>query len=316
VSATDAQRAPLDHLLSLDDSQFLAAIYKHLLGRHVDPAGFRDYHARLRGGASRLQIMAEIRDSDEGRRHGSDLPGLAEAMISAPDTAAPPPSARPSLRSLFRLSDEAFVDALHWALLDHPATNDERVLHAERLRAGLPKMTLLADMLAQASPPDAEQRIEGLDAILPALSKGLCPVALDLEDLLSLHDAAFVDCAYLTLVGRRPDEQGLAHYTARLRAGHAKIAVADELWRSSEGRRVGSTLPGMAKASSRWRAARLPLLGAVLRAVLAIEGDSPAERRARVLENRLERLLQSTAQARLQAAQAATAMDAWVRRAK
>lgn len=108
--------------------------------------------------------------------------------------------------------------------------------------------------------------------------------ANDVRSLLVLNDVQFVATAYLTLLRRPADSDGLVHYTSRLRAGHAKLDVLDLLARSREGRHKGVVLPGLRKALSRHRLLQAPLVGPVLRWLSGAEGNSPRERRLRAIE--------------------------------
>lgn len=296
----------LDELIALDDSSFLAAAYRQLLGRPIDPAGFRDYDSRLRRGTSRLEIVAELRSSAEGLAHRSALPGLAAAL--AQHKVHAPPAAINSLRELFRLEEEAYVDALIATLLRRPASADERMRQAERVRAGVPKMVLLAEVAARAEGAELDG-LHGYAVAARAIDAGLCPVALDVDDLLSFDDHAFVDCAYKTLIGRRADPAGLTHYVSLLRSGAAKIGVALRLARSAEGRRRGARLGGLNRAARLYLLGRVPVFGRVICALTGCEGETTSERRQRALENRLQRLLQDSARARVDADTAVAAVD-------
>lgn len=296
----------LEDLLAADDAAFLSMAYLWLLGRPVDPAGFRDYDARLRAGTPRLQVVAELRSSPEGMARGADLPGLAEAMAGFRTPAQR--AVTRSVRGLFRLQDEQFVDAAALMVLGLVPSQADRQRWQLRLRAGLPRMALVGELVDRRGQRQLEP-VEGLPELLTTLQSGLCPVAVDLDDLLSFHDEAFVDCAYKTLIGRRPDPDGLSHYTGLLRAGHSKLGIVARLCRSPEGRSRGWALPGLRPALQRYLVGRLPLLGTLFRALWKVDGESPAERRMRALDNKLERLLFESARQRLDAELASDAVD-------
>jgi hypothetical protein len=119
----------------------------------------------------------------------------------------------------------------------------------------------------------------------------------DLRSLLALHDAEFVASAYLTLLRRPADADGLRHYTLRLRAGHLKLDVLDLLMRSREGRHKAATLPGLDKAVARYRLFNTPVLGRLLGWLFGAEGNGPRDRRLRAIEQAQWR--QQVGQARL-----------------
>lgn len=70
----------VDQLLVMDDTDFIQAAYQALLGRPVDAAGLSHYRAALAQGRSRLQVLADLRYSSEGRQRPVALQGFASAM--------------------------------------------------------------------------------------------------------------------------------------------------------------------------------------------------------------------------------------------
>ncbi len=111
--------------------------------------------------------------------------------------------------------------------------------------------------------------------------------ANDLSELLREHGSRFVRSAYLTLVRRDPDDPGLQFYLSRLIDGSQKIQILSEMSQSDEARALGTTLPGLREAISRYRRTRVPVLGAVIRFITREEGDFPSDVRLRAIEQRL-----------------------------
>ncbi len=66
----------LSSLLQLDKAIFVRRAYQALLGRPADSAGLGHYLEQMRRGVSRAYIVAELRCSAEGVRHGAKIPGL------------------------------------------------------------------------------------------------------------------------------------------------------------------------------------------------------------------------------------------------
>ena len=85
--------------------------------------------------------------------------------------------------------------------------------------------------------------------------------ATTLDELLLYHDQQFVHCAYLTLLGRIPDPEGLWYYTKRLRLGAFKIEILKQLKSSREGVAHNSHLPKLDIAIRRYKQQQLPLIG-------------------------------------------------------
>jgi FkbM family methyltransferase len=70
----------LSELLAFHDQQFVRCAYQTLLGRAPDPEGFSYYLNRIRSGFSKVQILAQLRLSPEGKAYEPKLPGLDEAI--------------------------------------------------------------------------------------------------------------------------------------------------------------------------------------------------------------------------------------------
>jgi glycosyltransferase involved in cell wall biosynthesis len=71
---------------------------------------------------------------------------------------------------------------------------------------------------------------------------------LTLEELLDLDDDSFVQAAYLTVLGREADQEGLAYYLRRARSGIGKLHILGQLRHSPEGRSRATNVSGLDKA--------------------------------------------------------------------
>lgn len=103
--------------------------------------------------------------------------------------------------------------------------------------------------------------------------------------LLAPHDREFIRTAYQAVLGRAPDAEGEAYYLARLRAGTHKLAILKQLRRSTEGRAFIPGVAGLDRAIRRHEWAKVPVLGAVLRMLWSVQGDSAADRTLRIIVN-------------------------------
>ncbi len=110
-------------------------------------------------------------------------------------------------------------------------------------------------------------------------------------ELLALHDERFVRAAYLCVLGRQPDADGMRFYVERLRAGTARDEIVLELSNSAEARVRGSPdLAGIAALRARpvkkppglWSRLARRLLGHAL---------EPLATELRVVENAVFRIL-------------------------
>ena len=109
----------------------------------------------------------------------------------------------------------------------------------------------------------------------------------DLQTLLRIQGAQFVEAAYLALLRRPPDPEGFSYYLERLRSGARKLQILRELGVSSEARAVGAELPGLRVALALQRLVKIPLVGRFVRSCFGLEGDSPMETRLRAVESYL-----------------------------
>ncbi|MCW2349304.1 hypothetical protein M2335_000741 [Sphingobium sp. B12D2B] len=63
-----------------------------------------------------------------------------------------------------------------------------------------------------------------------------------------MSDDAFIDSAYLTLLGRPADEVGRAHYADALRMGESRLRIIVQLHESREGRAFDAQIEGLKQA--------------------------------------------------------------------
>jgi hypothetical protein len=84
--------------------------------------------------------------------------------------------------------------------------------------------------------------------------------AQNLPALLALDFEDFVECAYLTILNRPADADGLGHFVERLRVGHPKIAILSALYGSEEARSAHVRIPWMQGAILRHKLTRLPII--------------------------------------------------------
>jgi hypothetical protein len=72
--------ATLDELLARDAQAFIHCAYQTLLGRDPDAEGFNYYLERLRTGIPKIQILGQLRRSEEGKAYAANLPRLDAAI--------------------------------------------------------------------------------------------------------------------------------------------------------------------------------------------------------------------------------------------
>jgi Domain of unknown function (DUF4214) len=282
----------IDELLALEGPKFIGQAYLTLMGRAVDPEGFRHYDSQVRAGMSKLQVLSELRASSEGQAFGADVAGLGAKLV------APRPMAVPadwSVDNVLRLHGVTFIELAHVAIVGRSPDEATTGRYLAKLRAGHHKIQLLEEMRQCGIGESHRPTLRGLDAALKRLDGGLFPVALNAEELLELEDGSFIDCAYKTLLRRSPDPGGFDAYLQRLRAGRSKLGIVHDLSMSSEGRTQKVVLPGLALKLGRYARATNPGYGWAYRAVTGVEAETAVERRLRSIESHLLRSVASPA---------------------
>ena len=165
-----------------------------------------------------------------------------------------------------------------------------RVAQSGSARSDLAEAARLIAALVDTPMKSITARVEDrelVDAIVPALNCNPYLRAESLAELLSWDDLNFVRCAYVTILGRQPDEQGETYYARRIRSGYSKMQLLWQLRNSDEAERHNPGIAGLDRALRRARRARMPLVGALFRLFNHEEGDSAGDRRGRALANEM-----------------------------
>lgn len=136
-----------------------------------------------------------------------------------------------------------------------------------------PRLLTTSDVLAEMLDVAERVRTGWYDPARPtALVVPAAPAGpVTLARLLERHGAEFVVGAYTDLLGRTPDPDALDYYRAALMDGRlSKAAILGMIRYSPEGRRRGEPVPGLRRRFVLQRAYRVPVLGRVLRAAVAV----------------------------------------------
>jgi hypothetical protein len=219
-----------------------------------------------------------------------------------------PQSSQEWFNRVLALDGAAFLGQAYMLLLGRSIDPDGLQSYSQHLQAGTSKLTILADIHASAEGRAYSPNIPDFLSLvaqapvscsvsesrwLRADSGGGGPVGLVLhiDDLLAREDVAFIEMAFLTLLGRPPDPQGGVSYLQLLRAGATKMRIVRGLCRSREGSGRKCSLPGLSAAIFRHWLANNPLTGWLYRAIRTGDADSPVECRLRRIENILMRTI-------------------------
>jgi hypothetical protein len=289
MHSSDYPANRLNRILALDGPEFLGQAYLLMLGRPIDAEGFRNYDAQLRAGTSKLSILAELRGSQEGRSYSADTPDplvfLAQAL---PVTTSP----TASLQDMLRMNGSAFIVQGFVSITGRIPEEDAGRHYVARLNAGADKLDVLLEILEANRGPSGTPELRALEEAISNMRGGLYPVAMNIGELLALDDFAFIDCAYKTLLRRAPDAVGFANNLRLIRSGTAKMRVVSQMCFSAEGGTRSFSLPGLKRAILQHWLAVSWLTGWWYRPIARVEGETPLERRLRVVENTLVRMVQ------------------------
>jgi hypothetical protein len=151
-------------LLALDGTEFIQQAYRCVLGREADPAGLRDYGARLAAGTSKEQLVADMRCDPEGQRQRASLQGLDD-LVRRVQTGHDS-FGDVSLDDLLTLHGDVFVRAAYLVLFKREPDPQGQARYVEVLRAGFSNMHVLK---ALYEAPEAREKA----AALPGLPKAV-----------------------------------------------------------------------------------------------------------------------------------------------
>ena len=174
-----------------------------------------------------------------------------------------------SLNRLLSLSGDEFLRAAYLKVLGRPADEAGLATYRDAIRSGAEPAQVLVDLRASGEGRAYGVEMPAIDRLVarsrrlrnPVLRPFLRaigyklyhqPIYLDrlpqanaqvghgpagsVEELLSYYDEDFVRIAYLTLLRREPDAEGLATFVARTRSGEDRLALLSKLADSPEGR--------------------------------------------------------------------------------
>jgi hypothetical protein len=186
--------------------------------------------------------------------------------------------------------DDAFLRAAYVHLLRREADPSGLANYMDQLAKGCLREQVLVEL---ATSPEGHQAGSSLPGLADLLRKqptvAPLPEVNHVDHLLAVDSEAFVRAAYLAILHREADPEGLALYTDLLQQGWSRSYVLNELVTSEEGRSLKPDLRGLIPLLKRYRKAQLrSWLGWYHRAVKGAESDLPQDRllRAALLAGR------------------------------
>lgn len=114
--------------------------------------------------------------------------------------------------------------------------------------------------------------------------------------LFEWSDVPFLELAYRVMLRRPMDAEGQDYYLRRLRYGHSRTAILDQLRKAPEADPLWHQIKDLQAVLDRYRQSRRFFAGAWLRWTDPDIGTTPAIIRSRILENALGRMRQDTAE--------------------
>jgi hypothetical protein len=296
-------------LKGLSEEVFVQRAYLALLGRPADPSGYRHNLEKLRASVPREQVWEDLANSEESHAFRAKWLDAAPASAAGPvpvlngATATPPkaglviappapgparPPAPAHVRELLRKEEAEFLQAAYRAILGREADATGLRHYAQRLAAGDSREQVLADLRRDPEGRAFNASIAGLDELVarsaPPAAAPAQPAATHVDDLLALSGEPFLRAAYLAILRREVDPEGLRRYMDVLRSGYSRSHVLKELAASSEARAASAGLPGLAALVSAYEKAQdVSWGGWYWRAVKGAESDLPPDRERRML---------------------------------
>lgn len=106
----------------------------------------------------------------------------------------------------------------------------------------------------------------------------ITPIASDVAELLALEDREFIEQAYMLLLKRPADPEGLEHYLIQLQNGEEKSQIITSLLRSPEGQKSAGLFSGLHKQTLKRGLSNLPVIGKLFATLLALTTAHPFRR--------------------------------------
>ena len=156
---------------------------------------------------------------------------------------------------LMTSDDQQFVQSAYRLVLGRDADPDGRTEYLGQLQAGSSRLHILAQLRLSPEGNARATKIPQLDDQLADATNAKA-IATTIEGLFALQGLAFIRAAYLTLLGREPDSEGMENCIAQLRGGAAKVEILAQLVDSQEGRSRVANVQEIASAIRRHRQAR------------------------------------------------------------
>lgn len=188
------------------------------------------------------------------------------------------PTVAKSLDELLTLWGEEFVRVAYQTILGRDADEAGLRHYLSSLYVGASKFEVVTRLSSSEEAKSKGLTLDGLDEAMRTS---------ELFELMCHFDEPFVKKAYVAILGRDIDSDGLQHYLGRIREGEDRIEILAELRGSDEGRAKSLDVPGLDVAIKKHLSQKTSLRRTILEWGNMTDSLGHAQRKIRVLENRI-----------------------------
>ncbi len=301
----------LGQLLEGDDKEFVGNAYWAMLGRSADNDGLDIYTALLSEGMSRIDVLQQLRRSEEGQAHGAYIRGVDAAK---------------TIEELLAHEDYAFVCCAYQTLFIRPVDQGALKHYVAALLDGLDRLQVLNELrqseefksrFAMARELDQFAQTGNGEKFSGATSNSsdeenaetVPDLPASMAGLMARNNRDFIYGLYQIMLGRNADQSGLQNYLQRMASGISRQEVVRGFSSSDECKARAAFFHRIDSINEDTKARQHPLLGAA--AVLRLQRleQAVAKQRIQTIENQIVQMSRSfrTQLSRVQSAPAVQA---------
>lgn len=155
-------------LLSADGAAFVDRVFRLILGRAPEAAAVEFYTRELANGKPKLQMILEVRTSEEGRRRGVFVHGFDELNMLLVDPAE-------TVEALVSKDGVEFIVCAYRTVLGRPPDETGLRFYEERLNKGVSKHEIIAELRRSDEGKSRALACAGLDARIEAYAQAKRP---------------------------------------------------------------------------------------------------------------------------------------------
>lgn len=146
-----------------------------------------------------------------------------------------------SVAELFEQDDEQFVRSAYHSILGRAPDPEGLGNYVELIRTGIPKQQIVIALSKSPEASTSKKELLRIDAEQDDMG-GARAYTVSFDELILLQDRRFIHAAYLRILGREADKEGMSIYLTQLRCGLSKIAILGHIEDSKESRDRQATI--------------------------------------------------------------------------